>query len=331
MPVFNGAAFLEDTLHSLSRQQFRDYEILCIDDNSPDESAAIIVKSACEDRRVRYLKTPYNFGIVSKVLNYAASFVRGRHFIYTSQDDSFSPDWLQSLVDTIDREGVEVAIPNLHHVDAERQVIGTIINDWRKPISGIEAFILSLDWTVPANAMWPLRFLTEIGYSEHGTYADEYSGRKFFLESEGVAFASGTFEYFHGNPLAITKQISQRLLDVPYNEFLIWELVAQSGASEKWRLEYSRRVVASLVEAYVWMKKHPSLRAGKERLLPALESVKREDFRRALREASDNAAQWAGQQFLLDHERGRQAYAGYVNAERCVKAWISKLIRKPAT
>lgn len=326
MPVFNGAAYLPDTIRAIQAQTFADFELLCVDDHSPDDSAAIIRRAAASDPRIRYLKTVANQGIVPKVLNFAAPHVRGSHWVYTSQDDRFSSDWLEKMVEALDREKADVAVTDLEQLDANGEVWGTITNHWRAPVSGEEAFLLSLDWTIPTNALWPTAFLTGLGYETFGTYADEYSGRKFFLAARKVAFASGVFGYFHGNPDAITKQVSPRLLDAPYNEFRIWKLVDDSGLSEQWRRDYAYRAWVSLCEAEARLAKFPALRAARARLEPALEGLQTPAYRAALRDyCGSHGLRYRAMTALIDRPAVRSLYARYLNAGRWGKARLRGL------
>ena len=49
MPCYNMANFIRDSLDSLTRQTLQDYELLCVDDGSTDETPAIIREYADKD------------------------------------------------------------------------------------------------------------------------------------------------------------------------------------------------------------------------------------------------------------------------------------------
>ena len=44
MPLYNAARFLEETLTSVSNQVFQNYELLCINDGSDDDTVDIVKK-----------------------------------------------------------------------------------------------------------------------------------------------------------------------------------------------------------------------------------------------------------------------------------------------
>ena len=185
IPVYNGASFLEHTITSLIKQSFRDFEVLFVDDCSTDDSVNIIASASERDVRFRYLRTPTNLGIVPKVMNFARSHASGDFFVYSSQDDFFSDDWLLKMVSRAELTGADAVIPDLVFYtgcrDRDRKLIG-VRGNRDAIISGREAFVLSLDWTIPGNALWRMNFLKNFGYFDFGMYADEYTARYFFLQ-----------------------------------------------------------------------------------------------------------------------------------------------------
>ena len=92
-------------------------------------------------------------------------------------------------------------------------------------LTGLEAFNLSLDWTIPGAALWRSEVGEKFGYEDFNMYADEYSIRKFFLECNKVAFCSGIFYYTVDNPEAITKKMKPALFSKVTKETKLLQLV----------------------------------------------------------------------------------------------------------
>ncbi len=55
IPIYNNATYLKQCLNSITAQNFNDFEILCINDASTDNSTAILNSLAAEDSRIRIL------------------------------------------------------------------------------------------------------------------------------------------------------------------------------------------------------------------------------------------------------------------------------------
>ena len=53
MPVYNKALYLQRTFDALVQQEFKDWELIVIDDGSTDESQEIIEQYVATDNRIR--------------------------------------------------------------------------------------------------------------------------------------------------------------------------------------------------------------------------------------------------------------------------------------
>ena len=62
IPLYNCAPFLREAIDSLLAQTFTDFELICINDGSTDDTEAVI--KSYNDRRVRYFKNDVNRGLV---------------------------------------------------------------------------------------------------------------------------------------------------------------------------------------------------------------------------------------------------------------------------
>lgn len=224
IPVFNGQRLISETLGSLRNQTLSDFEVICVDDCSTDESRRIIEKICLIDSRFKYIRTPENFGYAAKVINFAIEKVNGLYYMYSSQDDIFSEDLFEKAISVAEAEDADIVIPDLEFyypkgsvnvrksgIDGDRSIV----------LSGKDAFLLSLDWTIPGNGIVRTKLIKKYRYFDFGTYADGYTARYFFLKSERVAFCDGVFFYRQDNPEAITKKISPSRLDWPYTAYRI--------------------------------------------------------------------------------------------------------------
>lgn len=97
MPVYNGSKYLDETINSVLNQSFENFELLCIDDSSTDNSYEILKKFESKDSRIKLFQKP-NGGTVPKSWNFALPFMKGQFIMYMSQDDLMSLDNLEKLV-----------------------------------------------------------------------------------------------------------------------------------------------------------------------------------------------------------------------------------------
>ncbi|PYE55737.1 glycosyltransferase family 2 protein [Deinococcus yavapaiensis] len=91
--VYNAERFLDETLASIRRQTWRDFEVVMVDDGSTDASAEIAARYRDEDPRFTLLRTP-NRGI-SPTRNHAIAHARGRWMAICDADDTWHPEKLE--------------------------------------------------------------------------------------------------------------------------------------------------------------------------------------------------------------------------------------------
>ena len=62
MAVYNAAPYLRESIESIRRQTFKEWELIAIDDASTDDSRAILSNYAEADPRIRLISLPHNGG-----------------------------------------------------------------------------------------------------------------------------------------------------------------------------------------------------------------------------------------------------------------------------
>lgn len=87
--IHNAERYLHETLLSVQRQTFTDFEVVMVDDGSSDGSAAIARQFCAADSRFRLLSTP-NQGI-SPTRNLAIGQARGEWLAICDADDTWDP------------------------------------------------------------------------------------------------------------------------------------------------------------------------------------------------------------------------------------------------
>jgi glycosyltransferase involved in cell wall biosynthesis len=129
LPVYNGAAFLRETLDSLLAQTFTDHEIIISDNASTDETEAICRHYASIDPRVRYYRNSQNLG---GAWNYQRVFqlARGAYFKWQAHDDLCHPEFLARCVEVLDqRQDVVVCFSHTIIIDEHGTTLLNYVED----------------------------------------------------------------------------------------------------------------------------------------------------------------------------------------------------------
>lgn len=99
IPVYNGASFLKDTINSILNQSFTDFELILLNDASPDNSEEII--KTFTDSRIKYFHNEQNMGI-SASRNKLMDLAQGEYMVVMDDDDISLPHRLAEQVEFMD-------------------------------------------------------------------------------------------------------------------------------------------------------------------------------------------------------------------------------------
>ncbi|ERT59921.1 glycosyltransferase, group 2 family protein [Prevotella sp. BV3P1] len=102
IPAFK-AAYLQECIESIIAQTFDDFEIIVVNDNSPEDIDSILCKF--DDKRLRYFKNEVGFGAEHVVENWnkCLEYAHGEYVICMGDDDRLGPNCLSDLFELIEK------------------------------------------------------------------------------------------------------------------------------------------------------------------------------------------------------------------------------------
>lgn len=92
VPVYKVEAVLPRCIESILNQTISDFELILIDDGSPDRSGAICDEYAAKDARIRVIHQ--GNGGVSKARNAGVDAAQGQYIVFVDSDDYINKDFL---------------------------------------------------------------------------------------------------------------------------------------------------------------------------------------------------------------------------------------------
>lgn len=102
IPVYNVEYYLRDCLDSVLHQSFADWEAVCVNDGSTDNSAEILTEYALKDGRIKTI-TQFNGGL-SAARNTGMRAAKGDYILFLDSDDWLEHNTLQTLDENLDGE-----------------------------------------------------------------------------------------------------------------------------------------------------------------------------------------------------------------------------------
>lgn len=107
VPVYKAEAVLATCVASILAQDFADFELLLVDDGSPDASGKLCDKFAAQDARVRVLHKEN--GGVSTARNLGMAQAAGEHVLFADSDDFLAENACSLLYAALEQAGADSA------------------------------------------------------------------------------------------------------------------------------------------------------------------------------------------------------------------------------
>ena len=96
MPVYKAERYLERAVDSILGQTFKDFELILIDDGSPDRCGEICDGLAARDGRICVIRFAQNKGVTA-ARNTAIEQAKGRYITFVDADDEIAPDTYERI------------------------------------------------------------------------------------------------------------------------------------------------------------------------------------------------------------------------------------------
>ena len=98
IPMYNSQRYIQSCVMSVLNQTFRDFEVICVDDCSTDDTVKIVTELAKKDPRVKLVRHMKNSGAASQPRNTGIRMSRGKYIGFLDSDDMYTPTALAELV-----------------------------------------------------------------------------------------------------------------------------------------------------------------------------------------------------------------------------------------
>lgn len=111
VPVYKVEPFLDDCVKSILAQSFTDFELILVDDGSPDSCPAMCDLWAEKDSRIRVIHKEN--GGLSSARNAGLDVMRGEYLTFIDSDDTVSDDYLEKLYNALTEYNADVSVCGL--------------------------------------------------------------------------------------------------------------------------------------------------------------------------------------------------------------------------
>ena len=192
VPVYRVEPYLRRCVDSILSQTFTDFELILVDDGSPDNCGAICDEYALKDSRVRVIHKQN--GGLSDARNAGIDMAKGEFLTFIDSDDLVAPEYLNRLYHSIKSSAAEISICNMlpFKDGSSPQIEEQNSNDSKRIISGRDAClsIYRMDGTVPIMAwgkLYKSSLFNGIRYPVGLIHEDDATTPKLFYLANKIA------------------------------------------------------------------------------------------------------------------------------------------------
>lgn len=213
LPCYNASATLEEALDSLLSQTYSNFEIICIDDGSSDNTLAILKLYAKKDSRVIPLAEPHR-GVVGAA-NRGLEACRGEIIIRMDADDRCHPLRVEKQRDFL-IEHPETAVVSCLVEGFPAESVGEgfqLYFDWLNSLITNEDICREMFVESPIanpSAAFRMKWIRELGgYQDQGWPEDYDLWLRFYLAGAHFSKIPETLFYWREHPARLTHQDSR--------------------------------------------------------------------------------------------------------------------------
>jgi glycosyltransferase involved in cell wall biosynthesis len=164
VPCYNQAEFLAESVNSVIKQDYGNWECIIVNDGSNDNTEEVALELCKSDSRIHYLKKAN--GGLSAARNFGISNSNGEYILPLDADDKISPEYVRLCVEELDKN------PDLSVVYCNSEFFGERNGLWLLPEFDIR--LLAQDNMIFCTAMFrKVDWLRVGGYDEAMKYGME--------------------------------------------------------------------------------------------------------------------------------------------------------------
>lgn len=108
IPVFNGERYIKDCIESLQKQNYKNIEIIVVNDGSLDNTEKVVNEIIKNDSRVKLINQK-NSG-VSEARNNGINSSTGKYITFVDSDDTVCNEYIEYLVSLIEENDADISL-----------------------------------------------------------------------------------------------------------------------------------------------------------------------------------------------------------------------------
>lgn len=129
VPIFKVERYLNQCLDSILVQTFTDFELILVDDGSPDQCGEICDRYAEKDNRIKVIHKPN--GGVSSARNAGINIAKGEYLAFVDPDDTIEPQMYETLIQMALKHEADMVVCQIKSINTVQKTF-SISSVWKE-------------------------------------------------------------------------------------------------------------------------------------------------------------------------------------------------------
>ncbi|WP_304343807.1 glycosyltransferase [Chryseobacterium koreense] len=235
VPIFKVEEFLEECIDSILIQGFQNYELILVNDGSPDGCGKICDDYAAKDSRIKVIHKTN--GGLSSARNAGIEFASGRYLSFIDSDDFVSVDYFkENMQYLVSHPEVDMLVAQVCHYDKVKNTTRYQHANLLQSKAQVLEYLFSADYIASAWInIYQSNIFRDVRFPEGRIYEDGYILPQIADRAEKVYISDQGIYYYRRRENSIT---SNRLHATSYRHHLdsyhrIIEYAVKKGISKK--------------------------------------------------------------------------------------------------
>ena len=211
VPIYKVEKYLDRCINSILNQTFRDFELILVDDGSPDRCGDICEEYAKKDKRIKVIHKEN--GGLSDARNAGLDIATGKFIGFIDSDDFIHKDMYMILYDAIIKSKSDISQCKFKYFSKEDELNKNIINDGKYEIyNNIDAIEEIIDNKNLNTNVWiklyKRELFNDIRFPKGKIHEDEFVTYKVFYRAKTVSYVNKELYYYFSNDTGIMKNLN---------------------------------------------------------------------------------------------------------------------------
>ena len=198
VPVYKVEKYLSKCIDSLISQTYKNYELILVDDGSPDSCGDI-----CDEYKSKYSNIivihQENQGL-SMARNNAVPYARGDYITFIDSDDYVTPDYLEYLISLIKTYKTQISVGGMIY-QYENKPLMNPREETKKECYTVDEALTKMNYGIGFGAtawgkLYKKELIEKYPYPQGKLYEDLFTTYKIISAADGVALGNKQIYYW---------------------------------------------------------------------------------------------------------------------------------------